>query len=439
MPDRRRAVVVGGGYAGLVTARVLADRFDEVTVIERDSVAQSPNPAHRKGTPQSRHPHALLARGARILQELFPGLREELSEAGAPLSDFGCFPMLYPTGWSPSVRTALALQTFSRPLLEAALCRRVMARPTVTVLDETQVEGLVLDQRHRCVTGVRISGHTVRSADLVVIATGRHGRAPTWLTDVGLPEPDILGVDGKLSYTSRVYRRDPVARPDLRASVQATLAPTARRGGAVTAIEGDRWLVCLFGADGEAAPTDPEGFGAYADSLANPHVRHVVRECEPLGELYRYGGLGGRWHRYDRLRPWPGGLVVLGDALCSLNPLYGHGMTVAALQAQLLARALDAGGHDRRGLDRACAAFQRRSPRTLLLPWYLSTSLDLGWRTGDVPLAADLARRYLHHLLRRIPDDPELYRRFLNVQHMVATPLTLLAPPVRLRRRGARP
>ncbi len=426
-----RALVVGGGYAGLVAARVLADRFDEVVVLEQDDLTAAPE--HRRGTPQSRHPHALLARGAELLEDLFPGLRAELRDAGAPVSDFGQFPMLYPAGWSPRVHTDLALQTFSRPLLEAALRRRVLARPRVRLLDRTRVARVVLDAARDHVIGVRTDDDALHPARLVVVATGRTSRLPAGLLAGGLPAPDLLRVDGNLSYTSRVYRRDTASPPPWQASLQATLAPTARRGGTVVALEDERWLVCLFGADGQSAPTDPAGFSAYAASLANPHIKDVVSHAEPLGAIYRYGGLGGQWRRYDRIRPWPRGLAVLGDALCVLNPLYGHGMTVAAQQAVLLARMLDAHG------PAACGHFQRRSARTLLLPWYLSTSLDLGWRPERAPVAALLARRYLARLLRRVPEDPELYRRFLAVQHMTASPLTLLAPSPRTRRGGARP
>ncbi|MBT2506533.1 NAD(P)-binding protein [Streptomyces sp. ISL-98] len=150
------AVVLGGGYAGLVAARVLADRFRSVTVLEQDPVVA--HAAHRKGTPQSRHPHALLARGAQVLEQFFPGLRDELTERGAPVSDFGRFPMLYPTGWSPRVSTDLVLQTFSRPVLEAAIRRRVLAHPAVSLLDRTCATGLATDAARRRVTGVRTAG-----------------------------------------------------------------------------------------------------------------------------------------------------------------------------------------------------------------------------------------------------------------------------------------
>lgn len=434
-----RAVVVGAGFAGLVTARVLAERFAEVVLVEQDRLV--PHPEQRRGTPQSHHPHALLARGADILEELFPGLRTELAQQGAPVSDFGHFPMAYPTGWSPRVRTGLALQTFSRPLLEACIRRRVLARPSVALLDRTRAVRLVLDDDRERVRGVRVeaaagrqsSGSATHFADLVVVATGRHGRLPSWLADAGLAAPLVRRVDGRLAYVSRLYRRDPAAPYDWQASLQATLAPAVDRGGAVVAIEGDRWLLCLFGADGRVPPTDPEGFTAYAASLTNHHIAGIATSAEPLGPARRYAGLGGEWHRYDRVRPWPGHLVVLGDALCSLNPLYGHGMTVAAQQALQLARALD-----RHGLPGACSRFQQASARTLTLPWLLSSSLDLGWDPGRSPLSAVLARRLLNRLLRRIPNDPVLYRKFLDVQHLTASPATLLLP-VLLPRRTARP
>ncbi|TDD96836.1 FAD-dependent oxidoreductase [Actinomadura rubrisoli] len=416
---RGHAAVVGGGYAGLVAARVLADRFDRVTVLERDAIAVGR--AYRKGTPQSRHPHGLLSRGAEILEDLFPGLRDELAAQGAPVGDFGFFRMLYPTGWSPAIRSGLALQTFSRPLLETTLRHRVLMHPAVTLLDKTQVEGLAVTAGR--VTGVRLDDQTALDADIVVIADGPHSRLPAWLAEVGFPEPRTLRVDGRLSYTSRLYKRDPSNGLGLQASVQATFAPTTARGGVVIAIEDDQWLVCLFGANGDSAPTDPDGFTAYAATLANPHIRWVVEECEPVSAIYRYGGLGGYWHRYDRLRPWPGGLVVLGDALCRLNPLYGHGMTVAAAHALLLGKAMD-----RSPLDTACRRFQRQTRRILRLPWLMSTSLDQGWSRGRPPATAVLVRRALLGLLERIPDDPDLFRRFLNVQHLLSTPLVLLLP-----------
>ncbi|MCX5206210.1 monooxygenase [Streptomyces sp. NBC_00237] len=430
------AVVVGGGYAGLVTARVLADHFGRVDVLDKDVLP--PSPAHRPGTPQSRHPHALLTRGADLLEGLFPGLREELSQHGAPVSDFGQFPMLYPAGWSPSVRTGLVLQTFSRPLLEFLIRRRVGALSNVRIHHATEVEALITgDGRARGVTarprGADESGSADEScsavescsyeADLVVVADGRYSRLPHWLRQARLRPPAHLKVEGSLAYTSRLYRRDPGCDLGFQASLQATVAPTTPRGGTVVAIENDRWLVCLFGAGGISAPTVPEQFDSYASALDNPHVKEIVRSCQPLSSIHRYAGLGGHWHRYDRLTPQLRGLAVIGDALCALNPLYGHGMTVAAQQARLLGDTVTT-----HSPDEACRAYQKRATRTLLLPWFMSTSLDRGWSSGPTSLTARAGRAALLHVLSRIPTEPDLYRRFLNVQHMVASPVTLLLP-----------
>ncbi|MFF7725714.1 FAD-dependent oxidoreductase [Streptomyces sp. NPDC008001] len=424
MTKHGHALVVGGGYAGLVTARALASLFDEVSVLDKDALPD--RAAHRPGTPQSRHPHALLARGAELLEGLFPGLREELTGHGAPVSDFGHFPMLYPTGWSPTVRTGLVLQTFSRPLLEFLIRRRVQALSNVSFHAATEAEALLVQGSR--VTGVvarsRSTGRTAaREADLVVVADGRHSRLPSWLEKADRPPARRLQVDGKLAYTSRLYRRPPGSDPGFQASLQATVAPTTPSGGTVIAIEDDRWLVCLFGAGGISAPTTPEGFDAYAATLANPHVQQVVAECRPIGAIHRYSGLGGHWNRYDRLAPPLRRLAVVGDALCALNPLYGHGMTVAARQALLLRNAITA-----HSLDGACGVYHRHAVRTLLLPWLMTTSLDRGWSPEPAPLSARAGRSVLLYLLRRIPRNPGLYGRFLNVQHMVASPLTLLLP-----------
>jgi 2-polyprenyl-6-methoxyphenol hydroxylase-like FAD-dependent oxidoreductase len=428
MKRHEHAVIVGGGYAGLLAARVLADHFQRVTVFESDEIAAHPH--YRKGTPQSRHGHTLLARGAQILEELFPGLRDELTARGAPVSDWGQFPMLWPTGWSPVGHTGLAFQTFTRPLLESSIRQRVLALPRVTLRDKARVEEPVFTGSQA--TGVRLSDQTEHSADLVVIADGRHSRLPAWLATAGFPEPRTLRVEGRSSYTSRLYKRS--LATSWQGSLEPTLAPTTARGGVVIAVEDDQWLVCMLGANDETAPTDPDGFDTYAASLANPHIRAVVQDSEPLSPIYRYAGLGGFWHRYDRLHAWPSRLVVLGDALCSLNPVYGQGMTVAAAQAQLLGKAID-----RWPLDTAGRRYQRHSRRTLLLPWFMSTSLDQGWNPDSATGTAVLAHRMMLSVLKRIPDDPDLYRRFLRVQHMVSSPLTLLLPSRRRRQNEAEP
>ncbi|MGA4837676.1 FAD-dependent oxidoreductase [Streptomyces sp. G45] len=367
------AVVVGGGFAGLVAARVLSDRFDAVTIVERDDTGRGR--AFRRGTPQSPHPHGFLTRGADILEGLFVGLRSELAARGAPLSDFGDLLMFFlPQGsWSPRDRTGLPFQTFSRSLLESCVRDRVLALPNVKQLDGTGAAGLHTDTAGR-VAGVCTDDGAVHGADLTVVATGRHSALPTWLTAAGLPAPAVRTMDARLSYASRLYERAADAPLDWQASLQAPVAPAHDRGGVAVAIEDSQWLVCLFGANGTMAPADHDGFTAYACSLANPHIGEVARGAAPKGPVRRYGGLGGQWHRYDRIRPWPTGLAVLGDAVCSLNPLYGQGMTVAALQAVLLGEELD-----RRPLPSACARFQRRSARALRVPWATTTGLDQGW------------------------------------------------------------
>jgi 2-polyprenyl-6-methoxyphenol hydroxylase-like FAD-dependent oxidoreductase len=426
---RDRALIVGGGYAGLVVARVLADRFGEVVIVEQDRITA--DTTHRRGIPQSHHPHGMLARGGKILEELFPGLRTELAKRGAPVVDFGeGSRILYPGGWSPRTTTGVVVQIFSRGALESAIRRHVLARPEVTLIDGVRVGGLLLDPTQRRVIGVCGEDNTRYTADLVVDASGRLSRLPQWLRTAGLPAPRVQTVEGKLSYTSRLYQRGHDADRDWQVSIEATYAPSVRRGGAVSAIEDGRWIVSLLGAGGDSAPTADEGFAAYAATLKNPHIHEVIDTATPAGPIHRYAGLDGQWRRYDQLQPLLCGILVLGDALCALNPLYGQGMTIAAMQALLLAHTLDT-----TDAPNVAGRFQRRSANTLRPAWSMSSSLDLGWNPERASMGAALVRWYLGRILARIPQDPKLYRRFVRVQHMMASPDILLAPSS-LRRRA---
>jgi 2-polyprenyl-6-methoxyphenol hydroxylase-like FAD-dependent oxidoreductase len=429
---RRRpaeAVVCGGGFAGLLAARVLADSFERVAVVERDEPA--PAGQARAGTPQAHHVHGMMARGAEILEELFPGLRAGLHRAGAPVFDFGAdFPVLLPTGWAPRRPVGVPAQSFTRTALEERVREHVTALPGVRFLHGRAVTGLVLGPGDGRVTGVRVRPKDADAehallADLVVDATGRGSRTPRWLASAGRQPPRAQVVDARYAYASRTYAVPPGVSRDWMCTLQMTYAPVRRRGGGVAAVDGGRQVVSLMGAAGDLPPTDDAGFTAFAESLDNPLIASAVREGAPLTPVRRYTRMPNRFHRYDRLGSgMPDRLVVLGDALCAFNPVYGQGMTVAAVQALLLRDVLRA----RAGLDGAARVFQRRAARSVRLPWLIATSGDLGWQDTPPPAVARAARWYLDRLLGAVPHDPDLYRRFVLVQHMLTGPHTLAHP-----------
>jgi 2-polyprenyl-6-methoxyphenol hydroxylase-like FAD-dependent oxidoreductase len=432
-PTGEHAVVLGASMAGLTAARVLADAYERVTVLERDTLPGAA--AHRKGVPQSRHAHGLLAAGSVALEELFPGLTDKLVARGALSGDLQA-----EVRWSnhglrlcpaPSDLRGIAL---SRPLLEGSIRERVRALPNVRVVDRCDANGLVATPDGRRVRGVRVirradgAAEEVLEADLVVDASGRGSRSPIWLEALGYPRPAEDEVRIGIAYASRVYRRRPDHLDGDRAVVVAATVDRPR-GAAMLAMEGDRWMVTLNGYLGQRPPTDPDGFVAFAAGLPEPDIFEVISDAEPLGEVLpaRYPASVRR--RYERLGRFPDGYLVTGDAVCSFNPVYGQGMSVAALEALALRECLGAGPA---GLARR---FFAEVAGIVEIPWGIAVGADLrfpgiqGARTAKVRLInAYLARFHL-----AAATDPVLGGAFLRVINLMDRPEGLLRPTIALR------
>lgn len=432
-PIGNHAVVLGASMAGLAAARVLADAYEWVTVVERDALP--PAAAHRKGVPQSHHAHALLAGGRAALEELFPGLTDELVARGALTGDLQAETRWYNRGLrlcqGPSDLQAVAV---SRPLLEQCVRDRVRALGNVRLVDCWHVAGLVATPDGRRVRGVRViqradgSAEEVIEADLVVDATGRGSRSPVWLEQVGYPRPAEEEVRIGVAYASRVYRRRHDHLDGDRAVVIAATGER-RRGGAMLAMEGDRWLVTLFGYLGERPPTDPDGFAAFAATLPAPDIFEVIADAEPLDDPLpaRYPASVRR--RYERLGRFPAGYLVIGDAVCGFNPVYGQGMSVAALETLALRDCL-ADGPDGLG-----PRFLARIAAIIDIPWAITVGSDLRLPEVSGPRTAKvrLVNAYLARLHVAAAGDPVVGRAFLRVVNLMDRPERLLRPAVAVR------
>lgn len=425
-----RAVVLGGSIAGLLAARVLADHFAEVLVIDRDPL--SSGVAARRGTPQARHLHGLLARGHQVLEELFPGLTADMVASGAPMGDMlddtrVCFGG-HRFRQGISGLTALCV---SRPALESAVRRRVVALPEVRVLGARDVVGLIASRDSHRVVGARVIGRADGSAeeqllaDLVVEATGRGSRLPIWLESLGYSPPQQEQVRIGVGYASRHYRLRPRA---LGSDLVAISAPTPRRprGGGLSLLEDGRCLVTLMGVLGDHPPTDPEGFGRFAADVALPDVHEILHGAEPLDTPVAYRYPASARNRYDRLTRFPDGLAVLGDAVCTLNPIYGQGMTVAALEAAALHHHLANGRlrNHRRDVGRISG-----------VAWALALGADLSFPDveGKRTPTTRLLGRYVQRIQAGAEHDPQLGRAFLRVASMTDPPTALLRPSVVIR------
>ena len=451
--SERRAVVIGASIAGLLAARVLADSFDRVVLVERDD---SPGTGWRRGAPQSRHLHGLMERGRQIMEELYPGLTGQLAAAGAPTTE-----VLRESRWYLSglrvhpASTGLTTLLASRPMLEGAIRERTVRLPGVHLLTGRTATGLVTAgpaeatgadgerERPGRITGIRLAapgtsgGGDVLPADLVVDATGRASRAPYWLAALGQERPADERVDVDLGYASRTYRRRP-GHLDGDLAVVVSTMPGWRGGGAIT-LEGDRWHVTLAGMLGDHPPTDHAGFEAFAATLPVSDVHDIVRDAEPLDDPVPHRFRGSLRRRYDRIAAPPAGFLVLGDAVSSFNPLYAQGMTVAAQQALVLRDRLRGDGAD--GL--APARFHREVAAVVDVAWQMSTGSDLRYPgvVGPRTPRSRLVSAYAARAQVAAHRDPAVARTFMRVANLTLPPTALLAPPTLLRvlRSGAHP
>ncbi len=427
------AVVVGASMAGLLAARVLAEHVDRVVVLDRDTLPEDAVP--RGGAPQTAHPHGLLARGRRGLEELFPGLTADLVALGAVpgdmQEDFRWINQGVPMARGRSGLNGLLV---SRPLLEREVRRRVLADPRITVRGQVVVRSLTDDGADR-VTGVvgvdrdDPAGSAERrwDADLVVDASGRQSSAPEWLSALGFEPPEEERVEVDVAYATRHYRREP-GHLDGDAGLAMPGTPGNPRSGVLLAQEGDRWICGLGGILGDRPPLDPDGFEAYAASLPSPVLHEFIRSAVPLDEPRRFRFPASVRRRYERLARSPRGLLVTGDAVCSFNPVYGQGMTVACLEALALRDVL------RRGLDRPSLAreFWQACAPTVDVPWQIAAGGDRRFPgvPGQVDRRTRLLNGYVARVQRAAAVDPAVGTAFLRVANLEAPPSSLMSPPV---------
>jgi 2-polyprenyl-6-methoxyphenol hydroxylase-like FAD-dependent oxidoreductase len=424
------AVVLGASMAGLLAARTLSDFFETVTVVERDVLPD--NGANRRGVPQGQHIHALLTRGAQVLEQLFPGILDELVVDGAPFFDGRDLSKLhYVLGGHRMVQTGsvdgLRAYMLTRPFLEYHVRQRVRAIPTVTVLDGHDVVALMSTADHRCVTGARVvercSGEeSSLTADLVVDATGRGARTPAWLESLGYGRPVEDHVVVHLTYASQLLRMPAGTLHEM--GFLIGVLPGRPTGMGLLGCENDTWLFTAMGMAGHDVPCSFDGMCALVEEFTPPHTLAAVRAAEPLGEVARHRVPSSQWRRYDKMRRFPDGLLITGDAICSFNPIYGQGMTVAALEALALQDCLS------RGTEYLPRRFFKAAARPIRQAWQLAAGGDLALPEigGAQPLPTRLFNAYVDRVLTAAEFDTSAVNQFTKVTGLVEPATRLLRP-----------
>jgi 2-polyprenyl-6-methoxyphenol hydroxylase-like FAD-dependent oxidoreductase len=427
-PHQRHAIVLGASLTGLFHVVVLAARFDRVTLVDRDVLPRDVR--HRGGVPQGPHVHLLVPGGLNRLEALLPGAPDEIAARGgqviaAPEWRFNMGGARLPLE-DPDLRITGA----TRPLLEAVVRERVLRIPNVELLDGWSARELITTGDRSRVTGVRLRSQSdpdeqlTLHADLVLDATGRGSPSPRWLADAGYERPQEQRLQVDVHYVTRLFRREPGDLGGCR-HVLIDVPPDGRRGGVALAVEDDRWQVTLIGMLGERPPIELDAFTRYAASLWTDDLHRIVDRATPLDDGVPRAFPAFSWKRYDQLDALPQGYLVSGDAVCSLDPRFGQGMTVALAEADALGEVLDK--HGLRDVGRRVLAASQPSVQDA---WDLSAGADLVHPEveGPRPLPWRLTTAYLQRLLPVAHRDPEVAAALIRVIAMIDRPQQLMRP-----------
>jgi len=426
--ENQRAIVIGSSIAGLLTARVLSDRFTSVTVIDTDKLPEKPE--NRRGVPQSVQPHVLFTKGYRILEELFPGIGDELSAAGALSIDWTReFHHFGKGGWNQNadVPSTIVSYTCSRPLIEWAIRRRMCSR--IQFLEQHRVTGLLSEGKR--VTGVRMhslagDGLDELTADLVVDASGRRSLAPKWLDSIGLTPPPETVVNPYLGYATCRYREPEGFTGDWKVMLISQQPPDATRLGYLAKIEGGEWIATLGGYGHDFPPIDEDGFLEFARSLPDPRFYEAIKYAERVSPIYAHRATNNRLRHYEKIQV-PQGFVALGDAVCALCPVYGQGMTVSALSVMLLRDWLA-------DSQRISSRFQKSLAKSNSLHWMIATSQDSRFLTTAGRKEANgllkVFEWYTQRLLQSTATNADSHTLLMEIAHLLKSPLAIYHPQV---------
>ncbi|MFZ7942871.1 FAD-dependent oxidoreductase [Neobacillus sp. 19] len=428
----KRAVVIGGSIAGMLAARVLSDFFAEVLIIEKDQM--NDHILTRTGVPQGSHGHALLKSGEEILNDLFPGIVEELIKAGSVKSDFASELAWNHHGrWKVKYHAGMSIIQQSRPFLEWRILLRLKQIPNISFMYESKAKKLLVDDNQVEVKGIVIQkGGEMNEeilADLVIDAAGAGSQTSTWLKQLGYQTPAKTEVKVDLFYASRIYRSLSSKKKDWGSLLVYPNPPLQNRGGGIFPIENQRWMVTLLGYGVESPPKSGNEFLAYAKCLEKPEVYNAIKDGQPETDItiYRFPALR-RFH-FEKLSHFPNRLIVMGDAFCRMDPVFGQGMSISALEAVALKNELQKAVHIN-GLTQISLVTHRRFSKIIDVPWLIALTEDFRFShtIGKKPFGLPFLMWYVKKVILACETNEAIYGKLINVLQLKAHPFTLFSP-----------
>ncbi|MFS0635362.1 FAD-dependent monooxygenase [Mesobacillus foraminis] len=431
---KNKAIIIGGSIAGKLAARVLSDFAEEVIIVEKDPKCEQRLP--RTSVPQGFHGHALLKSGEEALEELFPGIVDELIADGAVPSDFASELSWYHHGsWKVQFKSGVSIIQQSRPFLEEHIQRRLELIPNISFQYETKVKGVVVKENRAIGVSLTTKNGNISElfADIVVDASGAGSATPRWLKELGLGVPHKTEVKVDLFYSSRKY---PSLSPKNGGSLLIYPNPPLQNlGGAIAQIEDNEWMVTLLGYGVKHPPFNDEQFINYTKQLDDQGIYDTIKDADPVTPVsfYRFPSLS-RYH-YDNMKHFPDGLIVIGDAFSRINPVFAQGMSIAALEALALKKELSKREGNPGKPKHLSKKIHRRFSRITDIPWLIALSEDFRFKTtsGKKPFGLPFLQWYVKKVIIACSRNTEVYGQFIKVLHLKAHPITLFSPKMMLK------
>lgn len=426
----RHAIIIGGSVIGLMAARLLSPRFDKVTLIERDPFPEAPGP--RKMTPQSNHYHILLRGGLLMLNELYPGFTGRMLELGSTPVRLG-IDVLYHTPWGTGYSQSGRMQAprdldqlilaQSRNLLEFGI--RTFTLESANIIAMPGCTATSLHHESGRVTGVVVqtpAGTQRLDADLVVDAGGRGSRTPKWLADLGYSAPLETQIGCDLAYTTSKFRIPAGIADSHQIHAFYSAIPDTRGAAMMHHIENDTWHISLQGRAPDYPAQDAEGFMEFARKLYNPDLYEMLKQAERVDELYHMRFPSAVLRHYEKLERFPEGYLVIGDAICSVNPVHGQGMSAHATTLRALNELLDARAAAGGSLDGLAQQFFPRAAELISNPWTLAAMSDFimySGTQGDKPADLEQVYQYMQGLDMLSVEDADVHALLADVYNLV--------------------
>lgn len=415
-------------------AQALSTHFEKVIIIEKDKPAKADQP--RQKVPQSYHLHFLLRGGEEAIEQLFPSFQDEIIQYGAIRSNFTQDCRFYQAGKLKQRHSgSLPFIQLTRPLLEWYIEQRVATNKRIETRYETYVHRLIYDEKINTVRGVEIrqsiQGPTkYMEADLVIDSSGFGSRFKGWLPYQDM-EVQTDEVSTQLFYASRIYQlKSDAQKPDWNLLMSVPYLPNETKGVYIQYLGENHYFLTYSGYFNVSPPRTNDEFIQYADQLNIPDAADFLSIANPISEIYVYQLPSQIWHRVEKAPKFPENFLLVGDALCRFDPVYGQGMSIISKEAYILQNMLKKCDPNKPLPSGFSRKYQKEIAQVVKEAWNLSTSEVMrhpkvqGKRSWWLPLR----HWYSHQIYHASAQDPDLYDELVQVLNLLKPTYTLINP-----------